>query len=151
MEREKPKKLDPVSPIKVLAGAKLNGRNPTNAPAKAVISKIDISGEPFSTNIINNDTADITEIPADKPSNPSIKLIALVTPTIQPIVKIIENTSFNSFVARKAGVISSILTPNATTILAAMTCPNNFINGLIVTISSNTQKIDITIPPKSIP
>ena len=27
-----PKKLDPVSPINVFAGAKLNGKNPTNAP-----------------------------------------------------------------------------------------------------------------------
>ena len=65
IEREKPKKLEPVSPINVFAGAKLNGKNPTNAPANAVINKIEISGEPFNTNIINNDTADMTEIPAD--------------------------------------------------------------------------------------
>ena len=151
IEREKPKKLEPVSPINVFAGAKLNGKNPTNAPANAVINKIEISGEPFKTNIINNDTADMTEIPADSPSKPSIKLMAFVTPTIHPIVKIIENASFNSCVSKKAGVISSILTPNATTIVAAITCPSNFTIGLIVTISSVTQKIDITIIPKNIP
>ena len=67
MESENPKKLDPVSPIKVLAGAKLNGKNPTNAPASAVINKIEINGEPFSTKIIIKETADITEIPADNP------------------------------------------------------------------------------------
>ena len=34
----------------------------------------------------NNDTADITDIPADSPSKPSIKFIAFVTPTIQQTV-----------------------------------------------------------------
>ena len=151
MEREKPKKLEPVSPINVLAGAKLNGKNPTNAPAIAVINNIEISGDPFNTNIINNDTADITEIPADSPSNPSIKLIALVTPTIQPIVNAIENASFSSLVGKNSGVISSILMPKDTTTIAARTCPNNFTIGFIVIISSNIQKIDITIVPKNIP
>lgn len=47
MESENPKKLEPVSPIKVLAGAKLNGKNPTKAPAKAVINKMAISGDPI--------------------------------------------------------------------------------------------------------
>ena len=31
---------------------------------------------------------DISDTPEDKPSNPSIKLIAFVIPTIQPIVSI---------------------------------------------------------------
>lgn len=151
MDNENPKKFDPVSPIKVLAGEKLKGKNPTSAPANAVINRIAINGEPFNTNIIIKETADITEIPADNPSNPSIKLIELVTPTIQPIVKIMENASFNSLVAKKAGVISSILTPKATTIIAAITCPVNFTNGFMVIISSNIQKIDITMVPKNIP
>lgn len=77
--------------------------------------------------------------------------MALVTTTIQPIVNTIENASFNSLVAKKTGVISLILTPNVTTIIAAITCPANFTNGLMVTISSNTQKMDITIVPKNIP
>ena len=55
IDNENPKKFDPVSPINVFAGAKLNGKNPTNAPANAVINTIDINGEPFNTNIINND------------------------------------------------------------------------------------------------
>ena len=67
IEREYPKKLDPVSPINVFAGEKLNGKNPTNAPAKAVTNNIDTSGEPFNTNIISNDIAEITDIPDDKP------------------------------------------------------------------------------------
>ena len=36
-----------------------------------------------SKNIINNDIQEIREIPEDNPSRPSIKLIALVIPTIQ--------------------------------------------------------------------
>lgn len=137
--------------IKVFAGAKLNGKNPTNAPAIAVINKIDISGEPFNTNIINKDTADITEIPADNPSSPSIKLMALVTPTIHPIVKIMENASLSSGVAKNAGVISSILMPKVTTTIAANTCPANFTIGFMVFISSTIQKIDIITIPKNIP
>ena len=69
--------------------------------------------------------------------------MALVTTTIQPMVNTIEKVSFNSLVAKKAGVISSIM--------AAIVCPANFTNGLMVTISSNTQKIDMTIVPKNIP
>src|SRR5699024_8678064 len=80
IDSENPKKFEPVSPIKVLAGEKLNGKNPTKAPASAVINNIAIIGESLSTNIINNEIADITDIPEDNPSNPSIKLIAFVTP-----------------------------------------------------------------------
>lgn len=101
--------------------------------------------------MINKDTAEITDIPADKPSNPSIKLMALVTPTIQPIVKTIENASFSPSFVIKAGVTSSILTPNATTIIAARSCPVSFTIGFMVMMSSNIQKIDITIIPKNIP
>lgn len=151
IESENPRKLEPVSPINVLAGAKLNGRNPTNDPANAVINRIEISGDSLSTNIINKETADITEIPADNPSNPSIKLMALVTPTIHPIVKRIEKASFNSSVGKKAGVISSILIPNDTATIAANTCPANFTIGFIVIMSSMTQKMDITTIPKNIP
>ena len=80
---ENPKKFEPVSPINVLAGVKLNGKNPTNAPASAVISTIDINDDPFNTNITNNESADITDIPDDSPSKPSIKFIAFVTIIIQ--------------------------------------------------------------------
>ena len=90
--RAYPKKFEPVSPINVLAGEKLNGKNPTSAPAKAVIKITDTIDEPLSTNIISNDTADITDIPEDNPSKPSIKLIAFVTITTHAIVKITDVT-----------------------------------------------------------
>ena len=62
---EKPKKLEPASPIKVLAGLKLNGKNPASAPAKAVIISMAIIGEPFKEKIINSDKQDINEIPEE--------------------------------------------------------------------------------------
>ena len=86
MAREKPKKLEPVSPIKVLAGLKLNGKNPTIAPPKAAISNTAISGDLLSVKIINNEKQEIKVIPEDNPSKPSIKLMAFVIPIIQQIV-----------------------------------------------------------------
>lgn len=88
-----PKKLDPVSPIKVFAGLKLNGKNPVIAPPSAVISKTEIIGDWFNVKIISNEMHEINEIPEDKPSNPSIKFIALVIPTIQQMVRIYESHS----------------------------------------------------------
>ena len=88
MAKENPKKLEPTSPIKVLAGLKLNGKNPTIAPANAVINKMAISGELFNVKIIINEIQEISVIPEDNPSNPSIKLIALVIPIIQHTVRI---------------------------------------------------------------
>ena len=67
IDNENPIKFEPVSPMNVFAGAKLNGRKPTNAPANAVISTIDTNDEPFSTKIISNDIADITDMPDDSP------------------------------------------------------------------------------------
>ena len=83
-----PKNCAPTSPINVLAGFRLNGKKPPIAPAKAVIKIIDINGESFVENIISKLMQDISDTPEDKPSNPSIKLIAFVIPTIQPIVSI---------------------------------------------------------------
>ena len=83
-----PKKLDPTSPIKVLAGLKLKGKNPTMAPPNAVISKIAINGDWFKVKIINKEIQEMRGIPEDSPSSPSIKLMALVIPIIQQTVRI---------------------------------------------------------------
>ena len=91
----KPKKFEPASPINVFAGEKLYGKNPVNAPISAVIIIIAIIGDSFNANIINNEIHDINVIPDDKPSKPSVKLIAFVTPTIQIIVSIGETISFS--------------------------------------------------------
>ena len=91
--KQNPKKLDPTSPINVFAGLKLNGKNPTIEPPNAVISKTAIKGDLFNVKIINKEIHEINVIPEDNPSRPSIKLIAFVIPTIQPIVSMYENQS----------------------------------------------------------
>lgn len=68
--KQNPMKLEPVSPINVLAGLKLNGKNPISAPASAVTRSIAIIGEQFSENIISSDKHEITPIPEDKPVQP---------------------------------------------------------------------------------
>lgn len=103
MAREKPKKLEPVSPIKVLAGLKLNGKNPTIAPPNAAIKSTAMSGDLLRVKIINNEKHEIKVIPEDKPSKPSIKLIALVIPIIQQIVSPQENHSFKPILSSKNG------------------------------------------------
>lgn len=117
---EKPKKLEPVSPIKVFAGLKLNGKKPTIEPPNAAINKIAINGDLFKVKIIIKEIHDIKLIPEDSPSKPSIKLIALVIPTIQPMVSIYENQSLNQIWFGMNGKFAlEIRTPQATTILAA--------------------------------
>ena len=98
IDKQYPKKFDPVSPIKVFAGLKLYGKNPHKAPPKAVIKTIDINGEPFNAKIISKDIQEIIEIPVDNPSKPSIKFNALVIPTIQITVIITLNTSQKSLI-----------------------------------------------------
>ena len=78
-----PKKFEPASPIKVLAGLKLYGKNPINPPSSAATKTIAISLAPFKIKITSNDNVEIAETPVARPSNPSIKFIAFVTPTSQ--------------------------------------------------------------------
>ena len=128
----------------------MNGKNPTNAPASAAISIIDIIEDPFSTNIINNETADITEIPDDSPSNPSIRFIAFVTIIIHAIVNIIDVIWCISGKLRNGNVIPSILIPAITAAIAASSCPNSLTIGFIDFISSTTQNaVIIPIPTKN--
>ena len=128
----------------------MNGKNPTNAPASAAISIIDIIEDPFSTNIINNETADITDIPDDSPSNPSIRFIAFVTIIIHAIVNIIDVIWCISGKFKNGNVTPSILIPAITAAIPARTCPISFVIGFIVFMSSTTQKADIIpIPTKN--
>ena len=78
-----PKNIEPISPINILAGLKLNIKKPRHAPSiinVSVISKLPILC------IINAITPivvkNIVPIPAARPSNPSIKLIIFITAII---------------------------------------------------------------------
>ena len=81
--------------------------------------------------IISNDKLEIKVIPDDKPSSPSIKLIAFVIPTIHPTVnmKLRIGEITESFIV-------SIFIPNPYTITAATTCTINFCQGLRFLMSS---------------
>lgn len=118
--KENPIKFEPVSPINVFAGLKLKGKNPTIAPANAVISTIDIKGEPFKAKTIRSDKHDISVTPDDNPSSPSIKLIALVIPIIQHIVNIYDAVPLIINLPSVKGIeMLLILIPHTTTIIAA--------------------------------
>ena len=80
----------------------------------------------FNANIIKRDIHDISEIPDDSPSNPSIKFIAFVIPTIHINVINIESPLLNPICGKLETLIASICKPKAITITAAKTCPNNF-------------------------
>ena len=146
-----PKKFEPVSPINVFAGEKLNGKNPTNAPLIAVTIIVAIIGEPFIRNITNNDIHDINDIPDDIPSNPSIRFIAFVTPTIHTTVRIVEKASLNPILYKNGILRCSIFIPNDTTIIAASTCPINCCHGFKVFISSIIPVTAITPMPNNTP
>ena len=106
--------------MNVFAGLKLNGKNPTIAPASAVISTIANKGEPFKAKTIRRDKHEIKVTPDDNPSNPSIKLIAFVIPIIQHTVSIYENIPvIINFPSVKGTEILSIRIPQTTTIIAA--------------------------------
>ena len=142
----KPRKLEPVSPINVFAGLKLNGKNPKIAPANAVVKIIANNGEPLSANIIINETHDTRDIPEDNPSSPSIKFIALVTPIIQHTVIIYEKTSFNS-PERNGRFMFSIRIPAKHTINADIICTHNF----TIAVTPLESSIKHVIPNKRIP
>jgi len=57
------------------------GQNPNVAPASTTVS-IALAVSPVISETKNKERYDMDDIPAARPSRPSIKLIALVTPTI---------------------------------------------------------------------
>ena len=147
IDKVKPKKLEPVSPKNVFAGLKLYGKNPNIAPDKAVTNKIEIRGEPFKAKIISKETQEIRETPLDKPSNPSIKLIAFVIPTIQMMVKTTAVICSVNIVSKNGKETLLIWMPHRVTTIAAKSCPANLTKGLILFKSSMKQNAPrITIP-----
>ena len=69
----------PESPRKIVAGLKLNRRNPRMAPAKAIVSS-DTGDEPLESATTKTTKVENSAEPAAKPSRPSIRLNAFVIP-----------------------------------------------------------------------
>ena len=117
----KPKNVEPVSPMKMLAGFKLNGIKPTQAPASTA-SKIAIGTSPISSDTASMVMQAIAETPTARPSKPSMRLTALVMATIQIIVigmASAPNYTYSSPLNR-FGISSMRKVPNTTGIAAAI-------------------------------
>ena len=101
-----PKNKDPQSPIKILAGWALQAKKPNvpDARIKAILNKSKrlsiIAIEPMTTSTI-------TLMPPAKPSNPSIKLTALVIPATQIIVKTNEIIPVSICIPKGKRIIST--------------------------------------------
>jgi len=81
-----PKAIDPVSPIKTLAGWALNLRNPRQAPVKAPENITMLSNPKFkATKLKKDETINVT--PAANPSRPSVRFTLLVVATTTKIIK----------------------------------------------------------------
>ena len=83
--RRKPKNRLPVSPKKMLAGFQLKRRNPRVAPTIEQSSS-ETTTMPSTTLMTKSVMPASTATPPAKPSSPSIRLMALVTRTIQKMV-----------------------------------------------------------------
>ena len=75
---------DPVSPIKIFAGCKLNIKKPRHAPHKTEPSTA-ISGMLYFIAITERHAIIIIEIEAPSPSIPSVRLTAFVPASITKI------------------------------------------------------------------
>ena len=84
LEITPPKNNEPVSPIKILAGCKLNIKNPNTAPI-TTLPKITTSEVPFIIAIAVKHAIIIHDTDDDNPSIPSVKLIAFVVASITKI------------------------------------------------------------------
>ena len=80
--RIKPRKVAPVSPIKIRAGFRLYGMKPTHAPTRAP-QMTAMSPSPRSRAMTSMVRAPRVETPSAKPSRPSIRFTELVIATIQ--------------------------------------------------------------------
>ena len=81
----KPRNVEPVSPIKISAGLKFLGRKPKQAPASAAVKPTAVVLPVIMQTTIRLIAA-MEVTPAARPSKPSIRFTAFVTPTIQTSV-----------------------------------------------------------------
>ena len=68
--------MEPVSPIKTLAGFLFQKKKPTHAPARAAAA-IEKPKKPFNAAITPSETAAVTVTELQSPSTPSVKFTAL--------------------------------------------------------------------------
>jgi hypothetical protein len=110
IDKVKPKNKLPQSPMKILAGLKLNFKKPSVDPA--IIEEINATkGRLFWRAYMNIQLEETKEIPLESPSILSRILTALVIPTIQKTVKgmaIIGYEMILIFIPKKMTIIAKI-------------------------------------------
>jgi len=84
-EMTNPRNILPQSPMKTLAGLKLRNRKPMRLPSMASMNTA-TTGCPTEKAKAASTAQVIREMPAAKPSSPSMRFTALVIPTIQSMV-----------------------------------------------------------------
>ena len=75
--------MDPVSPIKTLAGFELYTKNPKRLPANIILNILAVEFKLYKIILVAMNTGIDTEVAS--PSNPSVKLVALDVPIITKI------------------------------------------------------------------
>lgn len=105
-----PSKSEPVSPINIFAGCKLNIKNPRHAPQSVSPIKA-ISYTPLFIAIIDNAAIIIIETLLANPSIPSVKFTAFVAASITNIIngRYIKSGNFISILS--PGIIVSVPIP----------------------------------------
>mgnify|MGYP003489307284 CR=1 FL=1 len=145
-----PRNMAPVSPINILAGKKLYFKNPNVLPANTrAISATNISPI-LKTAIPAMVSSAIVETPPANPSNPSIKFMAFVIPTIQSTVNGIAK--YPKCICSPNGVLIKFnwILPPITMMRAATIWPINFAFGFNSYISSKIPRMIMTVAPSSI-
>ncbi len=87
-----PSNKEPVSPMKIFAGLKLKGKNPSEAPA-IIAHCITMKSCPNLAAVNKRVVAAMLATPEASPSSPSIKFIVFVIPTNQNNVITKDNQS----------------------------------------------------------
>ena len=143
-----PKNIAPVSPMKIRAGLKLNGRKPIHAPTSMAIMHMTFISVSVRSSVRRSVAAEMVETPQDKPSSPSIRFTAFVMAVIQITVTTGANTPSSTVYPKRLNCSMEI--PPNTAMIDAAICIKSLTNAFISYLSSIIPVITITRFPISI-
>ena len=130
--------------MKIFAGLELKGKKPRHAPTTTAVSMAEATS-PFSSMTSSSEIEQMADTPQARPSRPSIKLMALVRPTIHTTVIGIAQTPKLTYRPKK--LIYSTTTPCDTAMSATPICASSLIQALMEMQSSMTPTTTMMRPP----
>ena len=139
--------------MNIFAGFILYGIKPMHAPQSAARIKV-VLGSATKTETMSIVTELIADTPTASPSSPSIRLTALVQPTIHSTVSGMASAPMGMVPISdlKFGFDTAVnMMPQRIATSAAMICIENFIHGLRLTISSTAPMTAIISAPSRRP